>query len=133
MSTGGDYWGLEGSKCHSCLQERQEGGCGELQADQPHLSPWEGHGANHMEAVAKLFKGKKITGSSKHGFMKGNWCLTNLIALYNKMTCSMNEQSVVDVVYLSSSATFDTVSDNIFADWLKWSVRCFESWLCCWA
>lgn len=42
--------------------------------------------------------------------------MTNLIALYNKMTCSMNEERVVDVVYLSSSAAFDTVSHKILTD-----------------
>lgn len=33
------------------------------------------------------------------------------------MTSSMNEQRVVDAVYLSSSAAFDTVSSNILIDW----------------
>lgn len=45
----------------------------------------------------------------------------------------MNEQRVVDVVYLSSSAAFDTVFHNILIDWLKWSVRWIENWLYCWA
>ena len=38
--TGRSALGLEESKCHSCLQEGPEGGPRELQARQPHLSPW---------------------------------------------------------------------------------------------
>lgn len=48
-----------------------------------------------MEAVVKLIKDKKMTVNSQYGFMKRKVCLTNLIALYNKIGCSMNEQRVV--------------------------------------
>lgn len=51
------------------------------------------------------------------------------IALYNKMGCSVNEQRVVNIVYLSSCAALDTVSHNILTDRLKWSVRWIKNWL----
>ena len=49
MVTGGGSWGQEESKYHSYLQEGQKGRSRELQASQPHLSPWEGDGANLSE------------------------------------------------------------------------------------
>ncbi|KAK4824897.1 hypothetical protein QYF61_021137 [Mycteria americana] len=45
---------VERRKCHSYLQEKQEGGPRELEASQHHLDPWEGNGAanpgNHFQA-----------------------------------------------------------------------------------
>ncbi|KAK4822153.1 hypothetical protein QYF61_010414, partial [Mycteria americana] len=41
MTSGKGSRGVEESKCHFCLQERRGGGGdGELEAGQPHLSPW---------------------------------------------------------------------------------------------
>jgi len=42
MVTREGFWGLGESRCHSCLQE---GGSEELQAGQPHLTPWGSDGA----------------------------------------------------------------------------------------
>lgn len=70
----------------------------EDQADQSHLSPWEGRRANHMKAIAKHIKDKKMTGSSQHGFMKGNSCLTKLIDSYNEMTTLVDEGRTVNIL-----------------------------------
>lgn len=42
MAIGRNAWGLEKSKCHSCLQEGQKRGCrNQDEASRPHLHPWE--------------------------------------------------------------------------------------------
>jgi len=35
---------------------------------------------------------------SRHGFMKGMSCLTNLISFYDKMICLVDEGNAVDIV-----------------------------------
>lgn len=40
---------------------------------------------------------------SRHGFMKGRPCLTNLITFYDQVTCLLDEEKAVDVVYLDFS------------------------------
>ena len=39
-----------------------------------------------------------VLSSSQHGFVKGKSCFTNFISFYEKMTCSVNEEKVVDVI-----------------------------------
>jgi len=79
MATGRSAQRLEKSKCDFFLQEGQEGGPRELQADQLHLDPWESDGAADSGNISKHMNNKKIIRSSQHGFSKGNSCLTNLI------------------------------------------------------
>lgn len=61
----------------------------------------------------KCIKGKKVTRSSKHGFVKGKTCLAILITFYNKMTSSLNEEITVGVVYLDFNKAFSSISYNI--------------------
>ena len=53
---------------------------------------------------------------SKHGFMNGRSCLTNLISFYDKVTRLVDEGQAVDVVYLDFSKGFDTVPHNILVE-----------------
>lgn len=46
----------------------------------------------------------------QHGFTKDNSCLTNLISFYDKVTCPVDEEKVVNVVFLDFSKAFDTAS-----------------------
>lgn len=39
-----------------------------------------------------------VLSSSQHGFVKGKSCFTSFISFYEKMTCSVNEEKVVDVI-----------------------------------
>lgn len=61
----------------------------------------------------KRMKGKKVTGSSKHRFMKGKSCLAILITFYNEMASSLDEERTVGVVYLDFNKAFSTISYNI--------------------
>ena len=68
---------LEEIKCHSYLQVGQEGGAGELQASQLHLSPWEGdraaNPANYFQAHCSGFAwdGVHFLHSRPYGAMFG--------------------------------------------------------------
>jgi len=73
-----------------------------------------------LEVIIKQVEEKKVIRSSQHGFTKGKSCLTNLIAFYDGMTSWVDEGRAVDVVYLSFSKAFDTVSHHILLGCVDW-------------
>ncbi|CAM5085413.1 unnamed protein product, partial [Eretmochelys imbricata] len=93
------------------------------------------------ESILKHLEERKVIRNSQHGFTKGKSCLTNLIAVYDEITGSVDEGKAVDVLFLDFTKAFDTVSHNILASKLKkyglyeWTTRWIESWLelDCWA
>lgn len=44
-----------------------------------------------------------VIGSSWYGFMKAKFCLTNLIAFYNKLSRLLDKGRAVNIVYLNFS------------------------------
>lgn len=101
-------WGK--SKYHPYLQEGPKGGSRKLQTDHLHLSlrgDWE---QIIQDTISRYFE-EKVTGNSQHVFMKGKFCVINLIT-YNEITGLVDEWKVV-VVYLHFSKGFDTVICNI--------------------
>lgn len=42
--------------------------------------------------------------------------MTDLVAFYREMTCPMDEETALNVVYFSFIETFDTLSCNILID-----------------
>ncbi|KAK4818476.1 hypothetical protein QYF61_014178 [Mycteria americana] len=68
-----------------------------------------------VETISKHMKDKMI-GSSPHGFMMEELCLTNLIAFNNEVTSLVDKAGAVIVVYLDFSKAFDSVSHNILID-----------------
>jgi len=49
----------------------------------------------------------------QHGFMKGRYCLTNLVSLYDQVIPLVDEGKAVGVVYLDFSKAFDAVPHRI--------------------
>ncbi|KAJ7418259.1 hypothetical protein WISP_59838 [Willisornis vidua] len=52
----------------------------------------------------------------KHEFKRGRSYLTNLISFYDQITCLVEEQKAVDVVYLDFSKAFNTVTHRILLE-----------------
>ncbi|CAM4434037.1 unnamed protein product [Lepidochelys kempii] len=78
---------------------------------------------------------RKVIRNSQHGFTKDKSCLTNVIAIYDEITGSVNMRKAVDGIYLDCSKAFVTISHSILASKLKkygldeWTIRWIESWL----
>ncbi|CAM5171140.1 unnamed protein product [Natator depressus] len=89
------------------------------------------------ESILKHLEERKSIRNSQHGFTKDKSCLTNLVAFYDKITGSVDEEKAVDVLFPDFSKAFDTVSHRILARKLKkygldeWTIRWIESWLDC--
>ncbi|GAB0186691.1 mitochondrial enolase superfamily member 1 [Grus japonensis] len=69
-----------------------------------------------LSAITRHIPDNKAIRNSKHGFMKGRSCLTNLISFYDKVTRLVDEGKAVDVVYLDFSKVFDTISHSILLE-----------------
>jgi len=67
---------------------------------------------------------------SQHGFMKGRFCLINLISFYDQVTHLVDEGKAVDVVYLDFSKVFDTVPHGILLD--KLAAQGLDGSTLCW-
>lgn len=53
-----------------------------------------------VEVVSRHMKDKKVAGKTQLIFTKCKLCLTNLIAFCGKTTCSVDERTVTDAIYL---------------------------------
>jgi len=67
---------------------------------------------------------------SQHGFMRSRPCLTNLISFYDQVTCLVDEQKAVDVMYLDFSKAFDTVPRSILLE--KLAAHGLDGCTLCW-
>ncbi|PKU42894.1 rna-directed dna polymerase from mobile element jockey-like [Limosa lapponica baueri] len=73
--------------------------------------------------------------SSHHEFMKGKFCLTNLIPFCNKVTPLVDEGKTIDILYLDFSKSFDTVTHSVLLEKLaaydldESTLRWVKNWL----
>lgn len=55
-------------------------------------------------------------GPRQHGFMKGRSCSNNMISIYDKETCLVDNGKTMDVSFLGFSKTFDNVSHSLLLE-----------------
>lgn len=96
---------LEENKCHSFLQENQEGeapeNCNLVTLTSILMEQLS------LETITRDFKDRKII-SSDHDFTNGKSCLTNLINICDQVTSLVDERKALDIFCLYFSKAFDT-------------------------
>ncbi|KAF4802925.1 hypothetical protein TURU_019005 [Turdus rufiventris] len=126
---------LEGYlQVHQQQKKGQQRGPGKLLASSHHLIITPGN-VIILEAMTKHIKEMEVIRNSQDGLAKGKSCLTNLMAFCDGMAGWVEKGKAVNVVYLSFSKAFDTVSHNILIGKLRkcgleeWTVGWIKNWL----
>ncbi|GAB0186487.1 mitochondrial enolase superfamily member 1 [Grus japonensis] len=65
-----------------------------------------------LSAITQHVQENQVIRCSQHGFTKCRSSLTNLMSLYDEVTCLVDEGMAADIVYLDFSKAFGTVSHS---------------------
>lgn len=63
--------------------------------------------------MLRHIENKEMVGNHHHGFTKRKLSLTNLVAVYDRITVLVEKGRATNVTYLDLSKAFDAVSYNI--------------------
>jgi len=85
-----------------------------------------------LETTLRHTENNEVTGDSQHSFTEGKWCLTNLVAFYERVPALVDNRRATDVIYLDLSKESDTVPHDTIASkqerhrfhrWTTWCLR----------
>ncbi|KAK4813791.1 hypothetical protein QYF61_026373 [Mycteria americana] len=83
-----------------------------------------------LSAITWHIQDNEAIRPSQHGFMKGRFCLMDLISFYDQVTHLVDEGKAVDVACLDFSKAFDTISHSILLE--KLAAYGLDGCMLCW-